>query len=927
MIEVYDLTTEYSRMPNAVDALNPRFGWKIRSDNKGVMQKSYRIQAVSGYEILWDSGVVESDECRFIRYEGQSLQSRQKVTWQVTVTAEDHEGNILTAERQKAGFQMGLLHEADWVGKWITAGEDTSSPRPAVYLRRSFYVKPGLVEARIYQTAHGLYESFINGQITDNDKFKPGLTSYYCRIQYQTYDITDLLHEGENSWNVTLADGWWRGCTGGSVINNWGRSLDYLGQIELIYADGEIEVVGTDEAFEMAQGPLKASDMLMGDIYDARLECANWQPVRLLEGDPVLSGLTAKRIASRSVPVREMERFDAKPFRDRSGALILDFGQNIAGYVRMVLRNTKPGQIVKLIHGETLDHNGNFTIANVNKTTMPVSAFQEVTYICRGVEEEIYQPFSAIFGFRYVKIEGYEGEILTGDFTAIAVYSTMEETGDFTCSNDLINKLVSNSIWSQKGNFMDVPVDCPTRERNAWTGDAQIYVRAACTFMNAYLFYEKWLQDQTMEQYASGKVGITFPSTSSVHHPGEVANMKQVNPQYEIAGPSGDGNKGEDATGWGDSAAWLPWSVYQWYGDPQILENQYETARKWLEFELRCAKDPNPLYAELPQYKDGFGEYIFDTRFHYGEWNEAFGIREKVAEYYKNPPVSIEQTPEDKLKIAAMVNYFIEMKAKEGDAVTATAYMARTAQNLADMATVLGKSEDATHYAVIAKTIREVYAKYLIAEDGTIQPGHQAPYVRALMMDLCGDKKDAVIKQLLKEIEANDYCLNTGFLSTPFLLPVLADNGYADVAYLILENEELPGWLYPVKKGLTTIPESWGGVDLLEDSLNHYSYGAVCEFLFQYIAGIRPDAPGWKHFILKPIPGGSLTHAEATQVTPYGAVRSAWKIEEGAFRYECTVPANTTAALTLPNGDAHHLGSGTYQFSISHEHNKERRHI
>ena len=408
MMEIYDLTTEYSRMPNAVDAPNPRFGWKIRSDRTGVVQKSYRIQAVSENEILWDSGVVESDECRFIRYEGKSLQSRQKVTWQVLVTAVDGEGNILTADRQKASFQTGLLNEADWVGKWISTGEDISSPRPAQYLRRSFNVKPGLAEARIYQTAHGIYGSFINGAATDEDRFKPGLTSYYYRIQYQTYDITALLREGENTWNVTLADGWWRGSTGGSVINNWGRSLDYLGQIELTYADGTTEIIGTDEAFQMTTGPLLASDMLMGDIYDARLECTNWQPVRLLKGDPVLSGMTAKKIVSRSVPVREMERFDAKPFRDVSGALVLDFGQNIAGYVRMVLRNTKPGQIVKLIHGETFDHSGKFTIANVNKTTMPVSAFQEVTYICRGAEEEIYQPFSAIFGFRYVKLEGYE---------------------------------------------------------------------------------------------------------------------------------------------------------------------------------------------------------------------------------------------------------------------------------------------------------------------------------------------------------------------------------------------------------------------------------------------------------------------------------------------------------------------------------------
>lgn len=925
MLKICDLRTEYLHQPNSVDTQYPRFSWKLESDRKGVIQKSYHIHAVSGDEVLWDSGVVESDECRFVRYEGKPLQSRQQVTWQVIVTAVDGDGNFLSAKRQKAHFRMGLLRESDWVGKWITAGEDSSSPRPAVYLRRKFTVKHGIAEARIYQTAHGLYESFINGKVTDNDKFKPGLTSYYYRIQYQTYDITSLVKEGENTWNVTLADGWWRGSTGGSVINNWGKTLDYLGQIELTYADGTTEIIGTDEGFEIATGALLASDMLMGDIYDARNVCANWQSVRLLEGDPVLSGLTAKKIASRSVPVRERECFDAKPFRDASGALVLDFGQNIAGYVRMVLRNTKPGQTVKLTHGETLDHDGYFIVSNVSGCSLPIYAFQEVTYICKGAEEETYQPFSSIFGFRYVKVEGYDEELLPGDFTAIAVYSAMEETGSFACSNVLINQLVSNAQWSQKGNFMDVPVDCPTRERNAWTGDAQVFVRTACTLMNTYAFYEKWLQDQTLEQFASGKVGITFPSTSSVHDPAALnEELLRANPLYALAGPTGNGNIGEDATGWGDSAAWLPWSVYQWYGDKTILENQYDTAKHWLEFELASAREDNPMYIDQPQYRlDENGEkpasWIFDTKFQYGEWIEAFGVQEKVKAYYENrtkvaEPKTPEQTAEEQKQFMERAVKFLQYRQATGDAIVATAYMSRTAQNVADMARLLGKTDESVHYAAVAEKIRAVYANYLIDEAGIIQPGHQAPYVRALQMDLCGDKKELVLRQLLKEIEDNDYCLNTGFLSTPFLLPVLADNGHADVAYRILENEELPGWLYPVKKGLTTIPEDWGGVDLLENSLNHYSFGAVCEFLFQYTAGIRLAEPGWKHFILQPVPGGSLTHAKASQVTPYGEILSAWALEGNRFCYECTIPTNTTATLILPNGETHFLGSGSYTF-------------
>lgn len=971
MFRIYDLKTEYSTQPNAVDAANPRFSWKVESDCRNVCQKNYRVTAYTGNELIWDSGVIESDESRFVRYEGTALQSRQKVQWQVNVTyrySDDEKGSYQEIEIQSGvgKFQMGLLKESDWKAKWITdAGnstkggsvspdsEDQSDRKPACYLRKSFKVRAGLKEARIYQTAHGLYESFINGEMTDEDKFKPGLTSYYYRIQYQSYDITASLREGVNVWAVILADGWWRGSTGGSVINNYGYTLDYLGQLELTYEDGSIEVIASDETFRASTGGLLASDMLMGDIFDAGKEPEgwmlsgfneyNWSPVQLTEKiaeNELTAGLLAEKITSRSVPVRELEEFTGKEFRDAAGARVLDFGQNIAGYVKIILRNTKAGQRVTLTHGETLDWDGNFTISNVNKTGLPVDAFQQITYICKGAEEECYQPSFSIFGFRYLLVEGYEGEIKEGDFTAKAVYSAMEETADFTCSNELVNQLVRNSRWSQKGNFMDVPVDCPTRERNAWTGDAQVYVRTACTFMNAYSFYEKWLQDQTLEQYASGKVGITFPSTSSVHNPAEVENMKLMNPTYEIAGPVGNGNQGEDATGWGDSAVWLPYSVYLYYGDRQILQNQYETARKWLEFELSCAKEPNPLYAELPQYQnfhDGEcdADYIFDTRFHYGEWNEAFGIKEKVEQFYAERAAKKKDESEsafdlshktkdellaEKQKTAKMVNYFITMKSQKGDAVVATAYMARSAENVAKMAEILGKKDEAQHYARIAQRIREAYDKYLISPEGIIEEGHQAPYVRALAMNICSSEKEPfVVKQLLKEVEKTGYTLNTGFLSTPFLLPVLCDHGCVEEAYKILENEELPGWLYPIKKGMTTIPESWGGIDLLEDSLNHYSYGAVCEFLFQYTAGIRPcmDNPGYKHFVLEPVPGGTLTNTYAEIETGFGKIISSWKMEGDNMKYHCVVPANTTAEVLLLDGSVHHIGSGGYTFQVS----------
>lgn len=1055
MLKIYDLKTEYKRNPDCVDTLSPRFSWKLESDRQNVMQKSYRITAYSGEREIWDSGEVESSQSQRILYRGEPLKSRQAVVWKACVTVMDDGGRCEAAMSQNAEFRMGLLNREDWQAGWIepepmqcpeaeqeiaiSIGAEKAATeslnewdRPSPYLRREFMVRSGLKEARIYQTAHGLYETWMNGKLCTEDKFKPGLTSYYYRMQYHASDITGLLKEGGNCWSVMLGDGWWRGTTGGSVRNNFGFHLHYLGQIELYYEDGTTETIGTDESFRASTGGLLASDMLMGDIFDARLEPegwkepgyddSGWRTVRTIGGScaggyeekavsvnerkeaetgdqaeqgkgtedqkRLIPGIESKAtehvdaelIASRSVPVREMEHFEPKFFQDAAGKLVLDFGQNIAGYVKIRLRNTRKGQRIRLVHGEDINAEGCFSVEHINKPVMPVPRFQEIVYICKGAAQECYTPLFSVFGFRYLLVEGYVGianssscdkgannsigekglnkaensmqensmqknsiqrnslaekdsviksdradstvkecsvnrghsmkeifftdEIRAEDFVAVAVYSDMEETGDFTCSHPLINKLVQNSRWSQKGNFLDVAVDCPTRERNAWTGDNQIYVRTASYFMNVYPFYEKWLQDQAIEQYASGKVGITFPSTSSVHNPQALAEAQKTNPTFALAGPAGNGNIGEDCAGWGDSAAWLPYSIYLSYGDGQILRNQYETARKWVDYMLCCAREHNPLYEEELQYHtytDGEldADYIYDTRMHYGEWQE---------------PIAAEPLPEG----ADLAAVFARM-VKEGKPKVATAYMCRSAENVSMMAGKLGLVADEEKYRKIAEKIRRVYDRYFIGGDGRIEPGHQAAYVRALAFQLCSEEKRPMVQaQLVKEIEANGYKLNTGFLSTPFLLPVLVDMGRTDLAYRILEQTEKPGWLHPITLGATTIPESWNGFDAHEASLNHYSYGAVCEFLFGYVGGIRPiwEKSGYEEFIVQPVPGGSLSFARAEYESQYGRIVSSWRMEDERIVFDILIPANTVALVILPDGSRRRVGSGRYQYAI-----------
>ena len=770
--------------------------------------------------------------------------------------------------------------------KWICHPQDGYENNLVPIFKKSFFVNEGLQEAKISITAHGIYEADINGKNITSDKFMPGLTSYYHRIQVQSYDVTELLIIGENVWQTAVGDGWWR------WKNNFGYRLAMWGMLELSYTDGSQEVILTDESFLVSTGSIIKTDLQKGEVYDARITPDNWVHAAI-ETDHT----DVAMIPQEGVPVREKEHMHGNLKRDSAGNLVADFGQNIAGYIHMVLHNTKPGQMIHIKHGESLDKDGRFSTANCDGG---MKEFQEITYICKGAEREEYCPHFAYFGFRYAMIEGIDD----GEFTAVAVYSDMEETGKFYCSNELINKLVENARWSQKSNFLDVPVDCPTRERNAWTGDAQIYVNTAAYFMDVEQFFKKWLADQRIEQYASGKVGITFPATSSVHNPEELKRIQEKHPEMALAGPTGEGHIGEDSVGWGDSAVWLPYQLYLMYGDKQIISDHYETAKRWLEFSLLCMKEKNPMYADRDWYKNGDGDYIYDTRFHYGEWNEPLPPSPEVVELFINGGTAAD---------------YVTHMAKYGKPEVATAYTKRSCDNLAHMAEIIGRMDDAKKYRTLSDKIKTSYNKYMISSDGEIQKGHQAAYIRALALDMVNEeKKESVIYQLKKELEAADYHLNTGFLSTVYLLPTLCDNGLVEEAFRILEQTTAPGWLHPITLGATTMLENWDGLDVFRDSFNHYSFGAVCQFLFEYVAGIRPtfEAPGFDKIILKPVVGGNLKFAKAFYKSKSGLICSQWEIKNEKFKYQCRVPENSTACLCLPDNTIHKLKAGKYHFEI-----------
>lgn len=913
MLKIYELTTEHLKRPNSVDNPNPRFSWKLKSDKTGVMQETYRIVVKSGNQIVWDTKKVESDASQNIRYGGEPLKSMQSLSWTVEVSACGD-----TAISEPANFEMGLLSVTDWKAQWIEPEGDFNPDEQqlAPYIRKEFNVRTGLDRARIYQTAHGLYKSYINGYEETDERYNPGLTSYHKRLQYQVYDITKLLRDGTNAWSVILGDGWWRGSTGGVIRNNFGYKLAYLGQIVLEYADGTRDIITTDDSFKASTGGLRSTDMKRGEVFDVRKEPKGWKHPNF--DDRTWSQVRLayeyadfeKLIATRGCPIRAMETFTCKSFKDANGDMVLDFGQNIAGVIKMRLRYLKPGQTVTLLHGEDIK-DGMFSTDNLKNDYEPSnSPFQQITYIARGDDIEEFTPYFAVFGFRYAKLMGYDGDIAEGDFIAEAIYSVCEPTGDFNCSNPLINQLVKNSRWSQKDNFLDVPTDCPTRERAPWTGDSQVYIKTACSFMDTYAFYEKWLADLAADQFETGKIPSTVPDTITHHHLPEVERrkkmmeeaLKKINEGGAL--PDGvshtllaisteDGGTPVDGSaGWGDTAVISPYTLYLCYGDISILERQYESAKKWVDFMIAGAKEPNPdkvgeRYYQSSRFGVPDSEFVWDTGFHWGEWLE----------------------PDMPQLGAANFAY--------GDPEVSTAFLAYSSGLLSEIAEILGKFQDAAYYKMYSDKVKYVFNKYFIAKDGTIKDGRQAPQVRALAFDICSSENiPNVTEKLLQFVAAKDYHLNTGFLATPHLLNVLSDAGHSDIAYRVLEQKTEPGWLAPIIDGATTIPENWGGLTTHSGSFNHYAYGAVCDFLFSRVAGIQPDIkkPGYKHFFLKPMPGGTLTHAEATYESVYGLIKSAWEIKGDGITYRFTIPANTTATVVLSDGRKEELLSGEHEF-------------
>ena len=880
-VKVDGLLCENRTNPLGMDVTVPRFSWKLVSDKRSEMQTAYQVEVSENagfHGHVWNSGKVRSDSSVFVAYKGKPLQSGNRYFWRVRVWDNHGAASVWSAT---AWWQMALLSANDWKAKWITPGyTEDSINRPSPLMRKQFELHKKIRSATAYITAHGMYEAQINGQRVGDAYLTPGWTAYQKRLQYQTYDVTGMLRDGNNVVGAMLGNGWYRGVIGFADRKNvYGKDITLLMQINITYTDGTTGVIATDETWKSTTGEVRYSEIYNGETIDHNKAQAGWSSVGF--NDSNWSGVKVQDysknvlLATYNEMVKKHETF--KPlriFKTPKNERVIDFGQNLVGWVVLKVKGKK-GDTIKVSHAEVLDKLGNFYTENLR------NAKAQDIYVLKGGEEEIFEPHFTFHGFQFIRIEGYPGdEIKTEDVTAVALYSDMKPTGTFTTSNSLINQLQHNIQWGQKGNFLDVPTDCPQRdERLGWTGDAQVFSRTATFNMNVNDFFGKWLRDVAADQLPNGVVPWVIPNCLGFS---------------------------QSSTGWADVSTVVPWNMYLAYGDKRILATQYPSMKAWVDYMQSESKN------DLWQKGESFGDWLFYSRDDDTDGTSA--ITDK---------------------------YFI-----------AQCFYAYSTQLLINAANALGKHEDAETYTKLLKQIKDAFYREYVTPNGRLVSGTQTAYTLALNFDMLPENlREQAAQRLVDNIHAYGNHLTTGFLGTPYLCHVLTRFGFNEVAYRLLLQDTYPSWLYPVKMGATTIWERWDGIRpdktfeaASMNSFNHYSYGAIGDWMYRVMAGLDTydDKPGYKHIRIMPHPGSTFTSASASLETYYGKATSGWEIKDGKAFFNIDIPANTTADIYLPADSAGqitedgqalnldktisagpaengyvliHTGSGTYHFS------------
>ncbi|WEK06715.1 MAG: family 78 glycoside hydrolase catalytic domain [Candidatus Devosia phytovorans] len=706
---------------------------------------------------------------------------------------------------------------------------------PASFLRKSFSIDAIKGDETLRISALGLYICFINGKRVGRDILTPGWTSYDVRLSYQTYAVSDLLVAGENTIEIWLADGWLRSqlMWGKFPIHNtYGEQTAAIAELR----SGDELVLVTDGSWQSGELPIRKSGIYFGEIYDARLSA------EVSDGSEAISFDVSRLVAHETTPVRELDVLQpVKQWTDAEGRVVYDFAQNVGGYIAYRVRG-EAGTKVSVEHAEVLDKDGNFY--NVNYRT----AEARTEYTLAGQGEETYRPHFTFHGFRYARIT-IEGKAEVSGVISVPISSVTEVKSGFTSGNKLVDRLFLNTVWSQRGNFIEVPTDCPQRdERLGWTGDAQVFAGTAMYLAEAQGFFQKWMRDLMVDQRADGAVPHVVPDPTRLqpeHYPGFYGS-----------------------TGWGDAVYVVPWQLYLHYGDTDFLAEALPAMIKWVDFVWSISDGP----IVSPPREWG------DRGFSFGDWLQPKGPSAK-------PLPTI------------------------GDDAAATIYLHIAAKSVAEIARIVGDTATAQRLATMAEQVRIAFASEFITASGRLAYDDQTSYALAIVHDLIPAEKLAAATRYFKgTIDRADRRIGTGFIGTPALLPALVKVGEWGLVSDVFLQEEVPGWLYQVKMGATTIWERWDAIQAdgsiynpQMNSYNHYAYGAVCQWLLEGVAGFRPDEkdPAFKTVIFEPIVLPELSPVKAHHDSPAGLIRAEWAIEGEAVRYEIEVPQGSVGVLRL----------------------------
>lgn len=859
------------------------FGWQLKSDKNNTIQIAYELVVLNHKkEPIWQTRTIESSQSLNIYYDGVKLESKKEYFWQVT--AWNNYGEA--AESELVSFEMGLINAEDWRAKWIEASMPIKSAKenfnpaeifsyhpdskeieniqldpPVVFIKDFTIEKKKIKKARLYITAHGVYEAELNGEKVGDEYLAPGFTTYPKMQCYQTHDITNQINKCKNEIKITVADGWYKGKIGlAGIGHQFGDKVALLAQIEVEYADGETIVIGTDNSFKAVTGEIEYSDLFIGEKQNHMIKSNEvYETIEKEYGYKQLKADSAE-------PIRCIKKIKAvNVIKTPKGDTVIDFGRNIAGIVEIKVKGVE-GDVVKLHHTEELDAEGNFFFNLIGQ-----NKYQTDTYILKGGEEEVFIPKFTYHGFRYVKVTGYPGEINNDSLTAYVLSSDCERTGKITTSNSKINQLLENIFHSQESNFISVPTDCPQREKGGWTGDAQIYTPTAIFNMRIDNFMSRWLENMRLDQYENGQIPGLIPWIES---------DKMLS--------SGFGNI--SAAGWADACIIIPWNLYVQYEDIRFLKDNYDMMKKWLNYvEERCTSN---ITEESKEYE----KYIWDMDFHYGDWFTPSLVNEDGS---PNPMISAKLT---------------------GNQV-ATMYFAFSSELLSNIAKILGEKDDEAYYLDLSQKVKAAFNKVYVDGEGKIQNDLQGLYALAAHFNMGSDESNReFVDRLAEKIKENGNRLDTGFLGTPILLDVLTNYGKKDLAYKLLLQEQCPSWLYMVNQGATTIWESWDAIrpDGTRNitSYNHYSLGSVQDYIVRKIIGLTKSSVESGRFVVEPDFKAPFEYCSISYESPYGKIEVAWDLSESKQEINITVPIGVIVTLRLSNQGERELGSGTYNINI-----------